>query len=121
MATAALHRKVLFLNDEPSIRNLLSLLKRFERENTLTATGDPLLASLDQKQFDAAVIDLRSSRLKAGDEVRGIRKIRAGWVGKLLVIIAEVNGPKTLDLLERYLLNGLPDALLWLVSHPYNS
>ncbi len=117
MENVPLHRKVMFLNDEPSICNLRSLLKKIDRENILEVVGNSLLASLEQNKFDAVILDLRPSRLKAKEEVRGIRKIRAGWMGKLLVIVAEVNGPKTLDMLERYLFMGLPEGLLWLVSH----
>jgi hypothetical protein len=121
MAVAALRRKVLVLNEQPSVRNLLFLLKRYERENSLEPTSDSSLGSLDHKEFDAVVLDLRPPSGGTGNEVRGIKNIRGGWVGKLLVIIAEVNGPKTLELLERYLFDGLPEALLWLVSNPHNS
>ena len=119
MADVAVHRKVMFLNDEPAIGNLLALLKRFDRENALTETGNSFLDSLDQNKFDAIILDLRSSPAKANNEIRGIGKIRAGCMGKLLVIVADVNGPKTLELLERYLFKGLPEGLLWLLSHHY--
>lgn len=110
-------RKVLFLNNRPSIRNLLLLLGRIESEDESAAAGRPSLASLKPKQFDAVVLDLRLTDTGPRQEVRGIGDIRAGWAGKLLVIILDINGPKTLDMIERYLFNGLPDALLWLVSH----
>lgn len=85
----------------------------------MTASGDPLPALPEKHHFDAAVLDLRPLNRRAGHEVRGIGDIRVGCVGKLLVVIAEVNGPKTLGLLERYLFSGLPETLLWLVSHRY--
>jgi CheY-like chemotaxis protein len=119
MVSTPLCRKVLVLNDKKSVRNLIFLLKKIESENGLPGAGEPLLALLDQKQFDAVVLDLRCSNRRTREEVRGIGKIRAGRVGKLLVIVTEVNGPQTLVLLERYIFNGLPEALLWLVSHRY--
>ncbi|HXH48666.1 MAG TPA: hypothetical protein VNM47_04780 [Terriglobia bacterium] len=121
MVPESLHRKVLVLNDQPSIRNLLCLLKNFDSENTLAVSGGFLVASLNEKQFDAVVLDMRRPDWNATKEMRGIGEIRAGFVGKLLVVVAEVNGPKTLDLFERYILNGLPGALLWLISHRYQS
>ena len=119
MLSAPVRRKVLVLNDKPSIRNLLFLLKKIEGENSPTAAGEPSLASLYQKPLDAVVLDLRWTNRSTRDEVHGIGGIRVGRAGKLMVIIIEVNGPKTMDLLERYVLNGLPGALLWLVGHRY--
>jgi CheY-like chemotaxis protein len=121
MALIAQHRKVLVLNDNPSIRNLVSLLKDLGREDTPTESGERLLASLIEEQFQAVVLDMRCLGRKIVEEIHGIGEIRAERVGTLLVIVVEVNGPKTLDLLERYILNGLPGALLWLVSYRYQS
>ena len=121
MAVESLHRKVLVLNDGPSIRNLLCLLKNFDIESTLAVSGGFLVGSLNEKQFDAVVLDMRRPDRNTPNEMRGIGEIRAGFVGKLLFVVAEVNGPKTLDLFERYILHGLPGALLWLISHRYQS
>lgn len=119
MKSTPLRRKVLVLNDKKSVRNLTFLLNKIESENGLPGAGEPLLSLLDHKQFDAVVLDLRRSSRRIREEVRGIGEIRAGRAGKLLVIVAEVNGPQTMALLERYIFNGLPEALLWLVSHRY--
>lgn len=121
MLLTPLRRKVMVLNEKKSIRNPLCLLERIESETTLTQAGEPLQALLDERRFDAVVLDLRHSNRRDREEVRGIREVRVGRAGKLLVLIAEVNGPRTMDLFERYILNGLPQALLWLVSHRYHS
>ena len=92
MATVALCRKVLVLNEGPAIHNLLRFLKEFDRESMVTANGEPLQASLNEKRFDAVVLDIRGPHLKTVEEMRGIGEIRAEWVGKLLVIVAKVNG-----------------------------
>ncbi|HET9179272.1 MAG TPA: hypothetical protein VFQ24_13020 [Terriglobia bacterium] len=121
MVPVSLHRKILVLNDGPSIHNLRSLLENLDREDALSGSGKVLMAMLDEKRFDAVVLDARGSNRRRGEEMRGIGEIRAGRVGKLLVVGVEVNGPKSLDLLERYILKGLPGALLWLISHRYEA
>ncbi|HEX5411620.1 MAG TPA: hypothetical protein VFZ27_07135 [Terriglobia bacterium] len=121
MVPVSRHRKVLVLNDGSSVRNLKVLLESLDRERTLSESGELLMAMLYQRQFDAVVLDLRDSNRRRAEEIRGIGEIRAGRVGKLLVVVVEVNGPKSLDLLERYILNGLPAALVWLISHRYQS
>jgi DNA-binding NtrC family response regulator len=108
------------LNDKKSIRNLLCLLERIESETTLTQAGEPLQSLLDERRFDAVVLDMRHSNPREREEMRGIREVRVGRAGKLLILIAEVNGPKTMELFERYILSALPQALLWLVSHRYH-
>ena len=108
------------LNDKKTIQNLLSLLKRIESETTLTQAGEPLQSLLDERRFDAVVLDMRHSKPREREEMRGIREVRVGRAGKLLILIAEANGPKSMDLFERYVLNGLPPSLLWLVSHRYH-
>lgn len=119
MLSVPFRRKVLVLNEKLAIRNLLNLLKKVDRENLCSASGVTQLASLAQGQLDAVVLDLRCSNRKMRDEIRGIGEVRTGRAGRLLVIVAEVNGPKSMDLFERYVFKGLPEALLWLVSHRY--
>ena len=117
MPSAPLHRKVLVLMEEASIRNLLQLVKRLEPENAADGDGKSELSTINRKQFDTVILDLRCSKRRPGDEVHGVGQLRPSMVGKLLVINAEVNGPKTLDMVERYLTNGLPQSLLWLICH----
>ena len=108
MAPALQHRKVLVLSAGPYIRNLLALMQELDSQNRMDA--EPLLATINRQEFDAVVLDLRWSDLKPQDEVRGLREIRPAWEGNLLVITAEINGPKTLDMLEQYLVTGLPES-----------
>ena len=121
MLPAPMRRKVLILDDKKAVRNLFILLNRIGSENTFTPAGEPLQALFDQKLLEAVVLDLRCLNRRTRSEVRGIGEIRVGRAGRLLVIIAEVNGPQTMELFERYILNGLPETLLWLVSHRYKS
>lgn len=119
MATVPLHRKVLILMDEPIIRNLLTLVKRLQIEDPGQECTSAVEAMSDRKQFDAIVLDLRCSTSGSRGEIHGIHKIQPARLGRVLAITAEANGPNTLDLIERYLLSGLPSTLLWLVSHRY--
>jgi hypothetical protein len=121
MVPISLHRKILVLNDGPSIRNLRHLLERLDREHTLSASGEILMGMLDGKRFDAVVLDVRDSNPRRGEEMHGIGEVRAGRVGRLLVVGVEVNGPKSLVLLERFILKGLPGALVWLIGHRYRA
>lgn len=118
MAASEERRKILVLQNDSSIQNLLTLMKQMERDKA--AGEDPPLATLDRNQFETVILDVRCSQMSA-EEVRGIRELRPRLVGRQLVITAEVNGPQTLRLLERYLTRGLPQTLLWLISHRYKS
>src|ERR1041384_6018280 len=91
MVSASLHRKILVLNDGPSIRNLRSVLENLRREHALAASGETLMAMLDGKRFDAIVLDLRDSNRRSAEELHGIGEIRAGRVGRLLVVGVEGN------------------------------
>jgi hypothetical protein len=97
----------------------MTLMKRLDSQN---AKGrGPLLAAVNHRKFDTVVLDVRWPDKKPQNEVHGLGEIRPGWVGKSLVVTAEINGPKTLKVLEQYLINGLPNALLWLISHRYQT
>jgi hypothetical protein len=121
LAINPLHRQILFLVNEPPIRNLQTLVKRLEGENPADGSEGVAKAIMNRKRFDSVILDLRCPNRRPGVEIHGIGKIQASRVGRTLAVTAEVNGPKTLDLVERYLVNGLPGPLLWLVSHRYRS
>lgn len=115
MATAPQHRKVLVLSGSPYIRNFLTLMEKLESRTGMG--GAPLLAAIHRKPFEAVVLKLRWPELESKEEIGGLGEIWPAWEGDLLVISAEIGGPKTLDMLERYLINGLQQALLCLISH----
>lgn len=117
MTTAAQRRKVLVLKDEPSVRQLLRFMKQLENGNAPGRNGESSPAKLNRKHFDEIVVDVRCPRQQLKNEVRGIEEIRPSLMGRTLVITMQVKGPKTLNLIERYLFKGLPQPLLWLLSH----
>lgn len=120
MALNPLHRQIMILADEPPIHNLQALVKRLAIENPSGDSNSIAAAVMDRKQFDSVILDLRCPNRQPGGEVHGISRIQAGRLGRTLTLTAEVNGPKTLSVVERFLVNGLPGSLLWLVSHRYN-
>lgn len=116
VSSAAQRRKVLVLRNEPSIQNLLALVTKLGRESTVYESGQLPLASIYRTQFDSVLLDLRClSRQQPEGQAYKIHEIRPSLVGKVLVITAEVSSPKTLELVERYLADGLPRTLLWLL------
>ncbi|HUZ46395.1 MAG TPA: hypothetical protein VMW54_07130 [Terriglobia bacterium] len=118
MVTALQQRKVLIFGDEPSIRNLLHIFaEKLKRQNAGTQDPAAALTAISRQSFDEVLLDLRCSNPKNKNGARGIGEIQPSLMGRVLVIAAEVSDPETMDLVERYLLNGLPRSLLWLVSN----
>lgn len=119
MASVPKHRKVLVLKDELAIQRLFIFVKRVEKEDSPDGNGESALAELNRRHFEEIIVDLRCPRSRSKSEVRGVGEIRPCLMGKTLVIAIQVNGPETLGMVERYLLNRLPPALLWLICHRY--
>lgn len=119
MITARQRRKVLVLSGGPYVRNLLNLIEKLDVQNA--AQRDALLATVNRQRFDAVVVDLRWPSLPSKVEVCGFAGIRPAWDGNLLVITAEINGPKTLDMIEQYLINGAQLAPLSFISQRHES
>ena len=117
MVTALQQRKVLIFGDESSIRNLLHIFaEKLKRQNTGTEDPATALTAINRQSFDAVLLDLRCPDKQSESGIRGIGEIQPSLMGRVLVIAAEVSDPETMDLVERYLVNGLPRSLLWLVS-----
>lgn len=116
MATGLMQRKVLMFGDDPSIRNLLRVFT-----SKLSAQGDETQneaarAVINRKAFDEVLIDLRCSYSEDSGGHRPIGEVQPSLVGRVLVIVAEVRDIETLELLERYLAEGLSQSLHLLVG-----
>lgn len=110
MTTSLTRRKVLIVEDEPSIRKLLhALLAALGCDGEIADTGQQALALVNRSQFDAVLLDLRCSDLQAEELVPQIQIIRPSLIGRVLVITGEIADPETLDLIERYFLLQIPD------------
>jgi DNA-binding NtrC family response regulator len=119
MASIPLRRGVLVLTDDVSIRNLFYLMRRLADENAAEGSARAMAAIAEREQYDAVILDMRCPEGKRGGEVHGIGKVQSCRLDRMLTITAEVSGPETVTLVERYVLGGLPGALAWLVAHPH--
>lgn len=109
MATEPARRKVLIIEDEPSIRNVLFvLLAGLGCEGDVAYTGQQALSMISRGSFDAVLLDLRCSNVGAEEVVSQIKDIRPNLVGRVLVITGEVTDPQTMELLDRYFLPHIP-------------
>jgi len=107
MALNPPRRKVLIIEDEPSIRNVLYvLLAGLGCDGDVAHDTDQALSMIRKDQFDAVLLDLRSAQLP--QMVSTITELRPSLVGRVLVITGEVSNPSTLEMLERYALPHVP-------------
>lgn len=98
-------RKVLLVEGEPASGEVLrGLLQKVGCQGELAADGQQALSMVSSGDFEAVLIDLRSSSLPPEEVVAGIHDIRPSLVGRVLVITGEVDDRETLDLVERYFL-----------------
>lgn len=105
MKTGSKSRKVLLIEGEPVAREALRVLvKNLGCHDQVAADGQQALSMVTCEDFDAVLLDLRSSSLPPEEVVSGIHDIRPSLVGRVLVITGEVDDRDTLDLIERYFL-----------------
>jgi hypothetical protein len=121
MTSVSLQRNVLVLTDTISIRNLFYLMGKLDSENAAEGSGNAMAAIAERECYDTIILVMRCSDGRSGRDVHGISKVHSSRVGRTQTVTVEANGPETVALVERYLLSGLPGALLWLVSHRYKS
>jgi CheY-like chemotaxis protein len=98
-------RKILLIESEPVAREMLrALVNDLGCQGEVAVDGRDALARLRRTDFDAVLLDLRSSSLPPEEVVAGIHDIRPSLIGRVLVITGEVDENKTLDLIEHYFL-----------------
>jgi DNA-binding NtrC family response regulator len=109
MSPASQNRKVLIVEDDAAIRNVLYvLLAGVGCEGDIAYSGKQALAMLSREKFDAVLLDLRCSNLPAEQVVAQIQEIRPSLVGRVLVITGELTDAKTLEVVERHCLPHVP-------------
>jgi hypothetical protein len=96
-------------------------MKELESDNNADGSASVTPAIMGRKQFDTVILDPRYANRRPRGEIHGIGKMQASEVGWILAITAEDYGPKTLGLIERYLVVGLPAALVWLIGLRHQS
>jgi len=95
-------RKVLIIEDEPSIRNVLYvLLAELGYDGDAAPDAYQGLSMIRRGEFDAVLLDLRSAHLPLEQMVSAITELRPSLVGRVLVITGEVSDPNTLEMLAR--------------------
>jgi hypothetical protein len=102
VANNSSHRKVLIVADESAIKNLLILVRKLDSRRVATSTG-PFLAGIHRRSFDTAILDLRCSHGRPASRGYGFGEVWTSMTGRVLVINAEVNDLKTLEMAERYI------------------
>lgn len=123
-----MNRRVLVVEDEPSIRNLIYvLLAALQCEGEVAYSGQQAVAMMKRESFDAVLLDLRCSSDSAEQVVSKIRAIRPSLIGRILFITSEVSDPATMQMIERNclpyvrqqrLMNELWDRLRVVLSQP---
>lgn len=109
MTKVPAHRKVLIIEDEPSIRNILYvLLAAAGCEGDVAYSGQQALAMISHQKFDAVLLDLRCVNAPAEQVVSQIKEIRPSLLGRVLVITGEVTDPQAMELIERHVLPHIP-------------
>lgn len=106
-------RKVLIVEDDLSISNLLYvLLEGLNYDGEVAMGGRQALAMIERDSFDAILLDLRYSNRSAEQWVSQIAQVQPSVLDRVLVITGEVADPKVLDLLERHCLPHVPQNRL---------
>lgn len=109
MYARVVRRKILIVEDEPSIRNALYvLLAGVNCESEVAVSGRQALAMISRESFDAILLDLRCSGLAPQQVLEQIHKLRPALVGRVLVITGELADPQALELIERNCLPHVP-------------
>jgi DNA-binding response OmpR family regulator len=104
-------RKILIVEDEPSIRNVLYvLLAGHGCEGMIAHDSRRALSMIRQDSFDAVLLDFRCANMVPDQMVSAITELRPSLVGRVLVITGEVTDPDTLAMLERYALPHVPGS-----------
>ncbi|HET9177244.1 MAG TPA: response regulator [Terriglobia bacterium] len=105
MQAASKTRKVLLIESEPAAREVLQVLvDNLGCHGEVVEDGRQAMATVRSEDFDAVLLDLRSSAIPPEEVVSGIHHIRPSLVGRVLVITGEVDDQGTLELVERYFL-----------------
>ena len=93
---------MLIIEGQPSIRNVLYvLLAALGSEENIARTAHQALATIEKQSFEAVLLDLRCSRMPAGEMATAIKELRSSLVGRVLVITGEVADPQTIERIRK--------------------
>jgi DNA-binding response OmpR family regulator len=101
MSQVSPRRKILIIEDEPSIRNILYvILAGLDFEGEIAHSGQQALRLISRGSFDGVILDLRCPDFPAQEVLSQIKELRPSLVGRVLVITSEVTDSKTLEWIE---------------------
>ncbi len=102
-------RRVLIIEDEPSIRNVLYvLLAGLDCDSSVATNDRQALAMISRENYDAVLLDMRCSKVPADQVVSQIKEIRPSLLGRVLVITSEVSDSQTMEMIERQCVPYVP-------------
>lgn len=97
-----MRRKVLVIEDESSIRNIIYvLLGALKCDGEVAYSGQQALGMISRESYDAVLLDLRAAEFPPDEVVSKIQQIRPSLMGRILFITGEVSNPETLEMIER--------------------
>jgi len=95
-------RKILIVEDKPSITNILYvLLEVLNYEGEVAMGGRQALGMIARENYDAILVDLRYSSPFSEDMLAKIREIQPNLADRILEVSSESNGSQFLDQIVR--------------------
>jgi DNA-binding NtrC family response regulator len=95
-------RKILILEDEPSIRNVLFvLLAGLGCDGDVATNAEQALLTIRKHRYDAFLFDLRSTSIAPDEMVDKVTDIRPNLDGRILVITGDDSAPDAVERLDR--------------------
>jgi CheY-like chemotaxis protein len=103
MSTGRKRQRILIFGEEPSARDAMRiLLGSAGCECTVALNVQQTLATMEQKNFDAVVLDPQSSSSRAAEVISRINEFHPNLVKRVVIIIDEDGDSQIKDLAERY-------------------
>lgn len=79
-------RRILVVDDEPAVANVIELMLRFEGHDAqIVTSGKEALTLLEQATFDIVILDYAMPDMK-GDELAALIKQR--WSGQIIIMLS---------------------------------
>ena len=103
MSTGRERQRILIFGEEPSARDAMRiLLGSAGCECTVATNVQQTLATMEQKEYDAVVLDPQSSSSQAADVISKVSEFHPNLLERVVIIIDEDGDSQIKDLAERY-------------------
>jgi DNA-binding NtrC family response regulator len=102
LSASQTRRKVLIIEDDASIRNVLYVLLAAQQcDGDVASSGRQALSMISRESFDAILLDLRCQNVLPDQMISQISQLRPNLLGRVLVITGEIADAESLKLIER--------------------